>query len=90
MIELNPESYRSILESLPTGAYLIDRDRRIILWSDGAETLTGYFRHEVIGHCCADDLLMHGDEHTDAKPLAATGTYSNWELTSDRGNAAGE
>jgi chemotaxis protein MotB len=26
--------------------------------------------------------------HTDAKPIAATGTYSNWELSFDRGNAA--
>ncbi|MFZ0770776.1 MAG: flagellar motor protein MotB [Candidatus Sulfotelmatobacter sp.] len=26
--------------------------------------------------------------HTDAKPYAATGSYSNWELSSDRANAA--
>jgi chemotaxis protein MotB len=31
-------------------------------------------------------LLIEG--HTDAKPFAAGGNYSNWELSSDRANAA--
>ncbi|MBZ5729151.1 MAG: OmpA family protein [Acidobacteriia bacterium] len=31
-------------------------------------------------------LSMEG--HTDAKPFATTGTYSNWELSADRANAA--
>ncbi len=33
-----------------------------------------------------NDLLIEG--HTDAKPFAAKGEYSNWELSSDRANAA--
>ncbi len=31
-------------------------------------------------------ILIEG--HTDAKPFSTTGTYSNWELSVDRGNAA--
>jgi chemotaxis protein MotB len=33
-----------------------------------------------------NDLLIEG--HTDAKPFAARGDYSNWELSTDRANAA--
>jgi chemotaxis protein MotB len=33
-----------------------------------------------------NDILLEG--HTDAKPFAGDGKYSNWELSSDRANAA--
>ncbi len=33
-----------------------------------------------------NNLLIEG--HTDAKPFAGDGTYTNWELSSDRANAA--
>lgn len=59
--ELSPEVYRSVLESLPTGMYLVDRNRRITLWNDSAEKLTGYLRQEMIGRACHDDLMMHCD-----------------------------
>jgi len=61
--QLSPEAYRAVLEALPTGVYLVDSDRRILLWSRGAEELTGYLRHEVIGRSCRNDLLMHCDEN---------------------------
>jgi len=61
--ELNAEIYRAVLEGLPTGVYLVDRDRRILLWNSGAEDITGFLRHEVIGRSCRDDLLMHCDEN---------------------------
>jgi PAS domain S-box-containing protein/diguanylate cyclase (GGDEF)-like protein len=55
------EIYRDVLESLETGVYLVDRDRKILFWNDGAEKITGYLRHEVIGRCCGDGLLVHCD-----------------------------
>jgi PAS domain S-box-containing protein len=74
---LSSDAYRVILESLPTGVYLVDRDRHIVFWNDGCERITGYRRHEVIGRCCAEDLLMHCDERNDslcgvACPLQST------------------
>ena len=48
----DPEIYRSILESLPTGLCVVDMEKKIVLWSDGAERITGHLRHEVIGHSC--------------------------------------
>src|SRR5215470_6023015 len=75
-LQLPSEAYRAILESLPTGVYLVDRDRRIVFWNDGCERITGYLRHEVIGRCCGQ-LLMHCDTRIDLMcgsvcPLSAT------------------
>jgi PAS domain S-box-containing protein len=65
--ELSPEVYRSVLESLPTGIYLVDTSRRITLWNDSAEKLTGYLRQEMIGRGCYDDLMLHCDGSTAAQ-----------------------
>jgi diguanylate cyclase (GGDEF)-like protein/PAS domain S-box-containing protein len=56
------EIYRSILENLPTGLCLVDMQKRIVLWSDGAERITGRLRHEVIGHSCVGEALLHCDQ----------------------------
>jgi PAS domain S-box-containing protein len=66
-----------ILESLPAAVYVVDRERRILLWNGQAEKISGYKRHEVIGRACRDNILMHCNEHGtilcgDACPLAET------------------
>ncbi|MGC9950466.1 MAG: diguanylate cyclase [Bryobacteraceae bacterium] len=76
-LELNPEVYRAVLESLPIGVYLTDRKRQIAFWNTSAERITGYLAQEVIGHFCPDNLLMHCDENQlalcgSACPLAQT------------------
>src|SRR5579883_775239 len=63
MTTLNSELCRSILESLPAAVYVVDRERRILLWNAQAETLSGFPRHEVIGRQCRDDILLHCNEH---------------------------
>jgi PAS domain S-box-containing protein len=60
---LSQEIYKTVLESLPTGVYLVNRDRKILFWNRGAEELTGYLRQEVLGRSCRDDMLMHCDEN---------------------------
>ncbi len=60
-LALDLDTYRSVLESLFTGVYIVDREQRIAFWNDGAEKITGYLRHEVLGRSCFDDLLMHCD-----------------------------
>ncbi|HVX65983.1 MAG TPA: diguanylate cyclase [Bryobacteraceae bacterium] len=57
-----PDIYRAVLESLPYGVYIVDRHRVVQLWNDGAEHITGYLRHEVIGRSCQECLLMYSDE----------------------------
>jgi diguanylate cyclase (GGDEF)-like protein/PAS domain S-box-containing protein len=57
-----PEICRNILESLPTGVCVIDMQKKIVFWSDGAERITGHLRHEVIGHSCVAEALLHCDQ----------------------------
>jgi diguanylate cyclase (GGDEF)-like protein/PAS domain S-box-containing protein len=57
-----PEVWRSMLESLPTGLCVLDLQKRIVLWSDGAERITGHLRHEVVGRSCVSEPLLHCDQ----------------------------
>jgi PAS domain S-box-containing protein/diguanylate cyclase (GGDEF)-like protein len=64
MTELeDPGIFRTVLESLHTGVYLVGRDGKIRFWNAGAERITGYRRHEVIGRSRRDNILVHCDEH---------------------------
>ncbi len=54
--------YRSILENLPVAVCVVDLQQKIVLWSDGAERITGHPRHEVIGHSYAAESLLPCDQ----------------------------
>ena len=54
----DPEICRSILESLPSGLCVVDLQMKIMLWSDGAERITGRLRHEVIGLSCSSEIRI--------------------------------
>lgn len=56
------EICRSILERLPAGVCVVDMQKKIVFWSDGAERITGHLRHEVIGHSCVGEALLHCDQ----------------------------
>jgi PAS domain S-box-containing protein/diguanylate cyclase (GGDEF)-like protein len=53
------EICRSILESLPAGLCVVDMQKKIVFWSDGAERITGHLRHEVVGHSCVSETPLH-------------------------------
>lgn len=57
----DPEIYRDILDELQIGVSVLDLQGKIIFWSDGAEKLTGYARIDVLGHSCAENILLHCD-----------------------------
>jgi len=66
-----------LLDSLFEGVYFVDTERRITYWNAAAERISGYPREEVLGRCCADNLLRHIDAHgrelcLEGCPLAAT------------------
>src|SRR5208282_231284 len=46
----NPKLFRHVVEDLPVGIYIVDRELRIRFWNHGAEHLTGHLSHEVVGH----------------------------------------
>ena len=55
----DPEIYRDILNGLQIGVCVLDLQKKIVFWSDGAEKLTGYSRIDVLGHSCAENILLH-------------------------------
>jgi two-component system cell cycle response regulator len=62
MLELDdPEVYQTVLDNLQTGVYIVDRNRRIRFWNEGAEQITGYLRQDVVGRFLRDHLLTAGD-----------------------------
>jgi diguanylate cyclase (GGDEF)-like protein/PAS domain S-box-containing protein len=58
----DPELYKSIVDGLHEGVYFVDLNRQITYWNQGAERITGYGAAEVVGHSCADNILVHIDE----------------------------
>ncbi|HTS66337.1 MAG TPA: flagellar motor protein MotB [Candidatus Acidoferrales bacterium] len=71
------------IELLETEAGMFFESGRALPTEAGAELLTRLA--EELGKL-PNSLLIEG--HTDAKPFAASQSYSNWELSSDRANAA--
>jgi diguanylate cyclase (GGDEF)-like protein/PAS domain S-box-containing protein len=66
-----------VLECLPTGVYVVDREGKITFWNAGAERITGYLKQEVMGRLCSDGFLEHSDTENNALtgnmvPLLAT------------------
>jgi diguanylate cyclase (GGDEF)-like protein/PAS domain S-box-containing protein len=61
----DPEIYQAVLEGLPTGVYLVDRNRRIRFWNEGAEQITGYLRQDVVGRFLRDHLLSSNESLKD-------------------------
>lgn len=53
------EFYKNIIDNLYDGVYFVDRERVITYWNRGAERITGYIAHQVIGRSCRDNLLNH-------------------------------
>src|SRR5438552_247933 len=54
--------HRYVLENLPIGIYVLDREQRVRFWNRGAEQITGYLAHEVVGQKCSQSL-PHFDPH---------------------------
>jgi len=64
MLDLqNADIFRAAVESLQAGVCIVDRDRKISFWNEGAERITGYLRQEVLGRFCGEILLIKFHEH---------------------------
>jgi diguanylate cyclase (GGDEF)-like protein/PAS domain S-box-containing protein len=53
--------HRIILEALPLGVYVVNREGKIVVWSAGAEHVTGYLRQDVLGRLREAELLEQGE-----------------------------
>jgi diguanylate cyclase (GGDEF)-like protein/PAS domain S-box-containing protein len=58
----HPEIFRTVLETLQVGVYLVDCDGKILFWNDGAERITGYLRQDVVGRFGRGNILMHCEQ----------------------------
>ena len=65
------EECRSLLDHFFDGVYVVDRQRRILFWNRSAENITGYKNNEIVGRCCADNILRHVT--IDGDPLCQSG-----------------
>lgn len=54
-------AYESLLDNLFDGVYFVDLNKRITFWNKGAERITGFSKDEVMGSCCANNILRHID-----------------------------
>jgi PAS domain S-box-containing protein len=61
-MQLSPDLGLAVLESILTGVYVVDRERTIVFWNAGAERISGYLRHQVIGRKCGESILAHCDQ----------------------------
>lgn len=80
LIDVSPEGLR---------IQIVDQER-LSMFPLGSASLEPFARH-LIGELAAilgkDDILISISGHTDALPIVRAG-YSNWELSTDRANAA--
>jgi len=59
MLDLqNAETLRAVLETLQAGVCIVNLDRKICFWNEGAEHITGYLSQEVLGRFCGEILLI--------------------------------
>ena len=64
---ISEDIYKTVLDNLHEGVYVVDQDRRITYWNRGAERISGYPSEMVIGKPCSENILIHiGD---DGQPL---------------------
>ena len=57
---VNMKHYRSILDNMFDGVYLVNQNRMVTYWNRGAEKLTGYSSDEIEGRQCCDLAVFNG------------------------------
>jgi len=65
-----------VLEALPLAICVVNREGKVMLWSAGAEQITGYFRQELLGrplpsNFCQEDMAQSG-QRAQFSPLLET------------------
>jgi PAS domain S-box-containing protein len=58
---IDPSIYKALLDQVTDAVYIVDTDRRIVYWNEGAARQTGYPADEVLGRRCPEDGLCHID-----------------------------
>jgi len=64
--------HRIVLEALPTAIWAVNREGKVLLWTAGAEQMTGYFRQEVLGRPFPDNLHHESEQEGPARAAQFT------------------
>jgi len=56
------KEYKRILDFINVGIYYVDINKDITFWNKSAENITGFKSVDVIGKCCAENILRHIDD----------------------------
>ncbi len=59
MSVVDPEMLTQFVDVLPVGVCIIGMDRKIVFWNQAAARITGRRAHDVIGHSCREEVLLH-------------------------------
>jgi diguanylate cyclase (GGDEF)-like protein/PAS domain S-box-containing protein len=60
----DPEIYRDILDGLQIGVSVLNLQKKIVFWSEGAERITGHACIDVLGHPCTDSIFPHCNQNS--------------------------
>jgi diguanylate cyclase (GGDEF)-like protein/PAS domain S-box-containing protein len=60
----DPEVILAVLDALPMGVYIADRNGTILFWNQSAEHISGHKRYEVIGHSRRENILVQCNEQS--------------------------
>lgn len=58
----NYDTLSNMLENVHEGVYFVDLNSKITFWNKGAEQITGFASHEVLGMHCHNNILNHVDD----------------------------
>jgi diguanylate cyclase (GGDEF)-like protein/PAS domain S-box-containing protein len=76
-VQIDARIYKTVLDRINDGVFLVDPNRRIVFWNQGAYHLTGYKPEEVLEQSCPEGVLCRVDDAghglcADYCPLAAS------------------
>jgi PAS domain S-box-containing protein len=66
MFDRKLKTYQQIFEQMADGVCLIALDGKVSHWNGGAEAITGWAAHEVLGKSCHDEMIRFEDEEGNA------------------------
>jgi diguanylate cyclase (GGDEF)-like protein/PAS domain S-box-containing protein len=80
------EFSRAVLDSLPTGVCVIERNGKILFWNQGAERIVGFHQHEVIGrhHGALLGLCRGGEDKPCGKACPVMATLHEGKSTEEQ------
>jgi len=57
----DPEIFKTVLDHMPIGIYMVDLDLKVVFWNSEAEKISGYRAADVLGRQCREKLLVDID-----------------------------